>query len=711
MLIFCFCLSLGNTQNRKIDSLKGRLEQKKSLTSEILLLNKISAYYSEVNIDSSKKYLDDARKKLKKIPDKYLNADYYMAYGIYLWKSGQVNDAIYYLKNSASLYSSIDSITKMQSVYNIIGNCYHELDMYDSAYHYHKMVTEMFDISSSDSEKFLMLGLNYNNLANIHFNKNNNKQALDYYLKALDIFRKLKNYEHIAVILDNIGRVNMEIKDNEKAIKYFKDAIKINEVTGNKNNLCKNYNGIGVAYQNINQYDSSYFYFNKAVKISENSGFNKLLAKSNHNLGTLFIKMKEYDQALKYLEKSLHYYKELKLISGEINNMINIGKVYSKTGDYKLAEKFLKKALAFDHKYLNLTNISDIYKELLNIYEKSGRYKEAVEYFRLYESIKDSIYDIDRLNQVKELETKYETEQKQKENLQLRNQNEINQLVIERQRMMVITASLILFLTVVIIFILVINWSNRKKQLHILRRTNELIEQKSLQLKESNYTKDLLFSIIAHDLRSPFNTLLGFSTLLDSEVKSGNKENLDNFTREIKISAEKAYYLVDNLLNWAKSQQENFEVKKEQVFLSEIIDEVIDILQTPAEMKNLKINNTIPHDLVLITDSEMIKVIIRNLINNAVKFSYEGGTIEIDCTEKQDRNIISIHDNGIGLSYGDQERLLQENGIFSKSDRTREDGSGLGLLLVKHFLKRLGGELFIQSEPGKGSTFSFAIPK
>ncbi len=711
LIIILLFSSLSNAQVSVNDSLKALLADTKSLDREIFLLLGIATNYSEINLDSTEIYLKDAKNKLENSSNTYLLGEYYKAYGIYLRRSGKINEAITSFKNSIRLYKEADSISDIQFVYNMTGTCFYELDMYDSAIYYHHIVTELFDISSYSDDKLSMLGANYNNLANVYSEINEKEKALSYYLKALKIFQDLKRYQQAAVAMDNIGQINIDINNYEKAIKYFTEAIDLNQRIGNLHNLCMNYSNLGITYTKIHDYDSAVYYHTLAANLSEEAGFPIRMAQSYHNLGALYIEIKKYDLALKYLEKSFKISKDLDYVPGEITNLFKIGRTYTKLKQYKSAEEHLLEAMEMEKKHNDLTFISSIYEDLYQMYEMSGKYKKAVEYFKLYKEANDSLSQIRNVQQLNELQTKYETEQKESENLKLKNQNKINKLIIVRQRLVVIAASFIIVLSIIILIIFIVNRNNRKKQFILLQEKNKTIEEKSLQLKESNYTKDMLFSIIAHDLRSPFNSLLGFASLLNQEVEAGNYDNLPDYTKELLRSSEKAFDLVDNLLNWAKTQQEKIEMEFIDVPLKDIINEVVDIMLFKTESKQIKIISAIQPDTIVHTDSNILKVVLRNLISNAIKFSYKESLIEIGCIEKSSHYIIYVKDNGMGMESDFIEKLLKNNKGISTSGTENEGGSGLGFILIKDFVKRLGGKVYIESIPEKGSTFSFTIPK
>lgn len=250
---------------------------------------------------------------------------------------------------------------------------------------------------------------------------------------------------------------------------------------------------------------------------------------------------------------------------------------------------------------------------------------------------------------------------------------------------------------------------------HNDRKTQETelikaLKESEKHLKELNATKDHIFSIIAHDLRSPFNNILGFSDLLIE-----NKDD-DTFTESVKYlniinsSANNTLILLDNLLNWAISQTGEISFNPVKIVFSNIIMEVLSLEKSIAMAKNISLNYFTADEIEVYADENMLKIILRNLISNAIKFTKVGGHIRIGAISKQNRIEITVSDNGIGMSEEKRKVLFDIYSISTTLGTANEKGSGLGLVLCKEFVEKHKGEIWVESNEGKGSDFKFTLP-
>ena len=229
------------------------------------------------------------------------------------------------------------------------------------------------------------------------------------------------------------------------------------------------------------------------------------------------------------------------------------------------------------------------------------------------------------------------------------------------------------------------------------------------KLQELNDAKDKLFSIIAHDLRSPFSSILGFSDILSKNIRDYDFEKSEKFINIIGSSARSTLYLLDNLLDWAKSQTGQFSFTPENLKLQNVISEIISVLNLTAQIKNISLNNKFT-DIEVFADLNMLKTILRNLISNAIKYSKTGGQIDISAEQKNNFTEITISDNGIGMSEENIKDLFKIKGKTSIPGTANEKGSGLGLVLCKEFIEKHKGTIKVESVLNKGSKFKFTIP-
>ncbi|MFN6092273.1 MAG: ATP-binding protein [Bacteroidota bacterium] len=243
------------------------------------------------------------------------------------------------------------------------------------------------------------------------------------------------------------------------------------------------------------------------------------------------------------------------------------------------------------------------------------------------------------------------------------------------------------------------------------RRDRELIIKKqNEELLKLNQAKDKFFSIIAHDLKSPFNAITGFSDLLLDQIEKQNFDGIDKYTKIINESSKKALNLLLNLMEWSQIQTGRIKYDPELFEINNIVKESIQLLGCNAEEKMISIYNNIKKESVVYADKIMISTVLRNLISNAIKFTRPEGIITISSDQKQDEIIISVNDNGIGMTKEESEKLFKIDVIYSKQGTNHEKGTGLGLILCKEFLEKNNGKIWIESTVNGGTTFNFSLP-
>ena len=271
----------------------------------------------------------------------------------------------------------------------------------------------------------------------------------------------------------------------------------------------------------------------------------------------------------------------------------------------------------------------------------------------------------------------------------------------------------------IIIIVLIIRLKLRNRSALILKN---LVDERTEQLSEMNLSlediiskKDRFLSIISHDLRGPFNSLLGFSNMLKNEFETLDKPTQKDFIDTIHQGIERTYKLLEDLLEWSYSQSGTISYKPEKTNLSEMTKEIVDVLNFLIEQKNITLINNVPESVFVNADKNMLSTIIRNLVSNAIKFTPKQGTIILGAKhicDKDKKNFIefSVKDTGVGITKEVQSKLFDIATISSSSGTDNEPGSGLGLILCKEFIDRHNCDIRVESEAQKGSEFIFTIP-
>jgi PAS domain S-box-containing protein len=243
-----------------------------------------------------------------------------------------------------------------------------------------------------------------------------------------------------------------------------------------------------------------------------------------------------------------------------------------------------------------------------------------------------------------------------------------------------------------------------------LKKAELALNESKQKVLEVNAMKDKFFSIIGHDLRGPIGNILSFTEILIEDFKKYSPEKIERLLRITHSSARKTFLLLNNLLDWSSSQADIIKIYHEKVNLKSSIEKVIDLYQETIDSKNIKIDNSFNKDITIITDDNLVSTVFRNLISNAVKYTNEGGLIKIYYLEKFENNIkksiqIIVEDNGIGINSSKINNLFKIDKSPSTKGTNGEQGTGLGLILSKEFIEKIGGIITVESEVGKGSKF------
>lgn len=248
-----------------------------------------------------------------------------------------------------------------------------------------------------------------------------------------------------------------------------------------------------------------------------------------------------------------------------------------------------------------------------------------------------------------------------------------------------------------------------------LKRSRDIIESQNNELKRLNSTKDKLFSIIAHDMKNPFHTLLGFSELLLENLYEYELEKTEQYLKLVYDASQQGFGLLENLLEWSRTQTGRLKYVPEKINLNELADECMDIFESNLNGKSIRFTNHISPKLQIFADRNMTTAILRNLFSNAIKFTPAHGTIVISVNSKtltsQSKMVeIKVTDSGVGIAPENMDKLFADDVFFTTKGTNNEKGSGLGLLICKEFTEKHGGKIRVESKSGEGSSFIFTLP-
>jgi signal transduction histidine kinase len=266
--------------------------------------------------------------------------------------------------------------------------------------------------------------------------------------------------------------------------------------------------------------------------------------------------------------------------------------------------------------------------------------------------------------------------------------------------LIVLISGIIISLLLFALSLALINANLHAKQIDILNR----------QLEKHNTDKDRFISILSHDLRSPFNALLGLSELLKENIQEFHIDEIKGMAGDINKTAQSTLNLLEDILAWARAQQGKFPFKPQELSFTDISKNVLENLKPNANAKNIELNRIAPDEITVFADVDMLKTVLRNLVSNAIKFTNNGGAININAKVNSEYVTISISDNGIGIKPDNLVKLFDLSQVVTTTGTAEETGTGLGLLLCKEFVEKHGGKIWVESEVGIGSEFKFTLP-
>ena len=271
-----------------------------------------------------------------------------------------------------------------------------------------------------------------------------------------------------------------------------------------------------------------------------------------------------------------------------------------------------------------------------------------------------------------------------------------------------LTAALILFMVIVVTVFIVFRVSAISGAQ--LLKAEEALRESEKQLLQLNADKDRFLAILGHDLIGPFNTLLGYSELLLSDIRKLKIDEIEYQLKNINKAAQNNYNLLVDILMWTRTQSGKIPFNLQKLNLRIVSTDILEVLNPTASTKSITVNNLISDQIIVFADIDMLKTVLRNLVLNAIKFTKSGGVININAEENQERVTISVSDNGVGIRAENLAKLFEISQVFTTTGTAEETGTGFGLLLCKEFVEKHGGKIWVESEIGKGSDFKFTLP-
>lgn len=515
-----------------------------------------------------------------------------------------------------------------------------------------------------------------NEIAYIYWNHNDARTAISYYEKSLQLNGNIENENGIAMIHNNLGMLYNDIEDYNKALNHFKITLGTRRAKNEPTGIISALVNLSVVSNNLKQYTESINYLLEALSLSRQMNDPQQMSSVYAMLSETYEKKGDVEESMKYFQlfKSFHDLLQKKEISKLSSDLIT-DSIQKQMKEIELQ----RKALEVKEKQYLLDSTTSINKSL---YSNLNRQEIALRLYMSEEKLKEDNAVIIQQKQRAEIEKK-------------------NHL---RDILLVISGFLVVLGAALIFYNRKIAASNIR-----LQQQNLAIEKQKEELEESNLVKTKIFSIIAHDLRSPLTAVQSFFNVIhlydvDEEIKT----LFTKMERDLGTLAG----VLDTLLNWAMAHLHELKPQVKPVKVSLAVEENVELLTPVANQKSVKISNTVPEDLVATTDLDMTKIIVRNLVQNALKFTRKGGEVSISGKRVNGCVYVTVSDNGVGMNKEKVDSLFNFKSNQSTRGTSNEKGTGLGMVLCSELIKLCEGEIIVESEINKGTdiTLKFSTP-
>jgi signal transduction histidine kinase/Tfp pilus assembly protein PilF len=682
-----------------------------------------------------------------------LEAEIYFNLGLAQFKANKFRDALESFQVPKNYYNNKKDLENLRTVYEEEGYCFQRLGNLDKA-----EMMFMLDLSISQNiNNDSTVALAKTNLGHTKWRKGKFQEALDYFSQALLIRRSLNLQSQIASSLNSIGSVYWKTDFYSKALQNFIESLRIRIDINDTLGQIISVNNIGLIYQKIGHIEKANNYFNEGLLQSQSSQYKFGEAYSLYNLGLSELQIDNPDKAIELFKNSLSISSEIGYLNLSLMTEIYLGECHENLGSYQIAlnyfmdsklksenldDSFVKakagncvarvlltlgkqsKEIESYLKESNHISISENLQELLvenyniyyELYKRDKRNLKSLEFYKKRTEIKEQIINERMINSITDMLVGFEIKKTEIELELLKKERDLQQSELRNAK---IIRNLIIGISafgLILIIILLFFYRNKvrysreiSKQKELLESLNKQLIDNNNRLSNSNATKDKLFSLVAHDLRNPIGVLVNYASLLASEGSSLSREELQDIYKSLELSTETITLLIDDLLNWVQAQSDSLKVNLKETQISSLFENSLNIYQHLADLKNITLKYIIEKEVIVLADQHLIDSVIRNLLSNSLKFTPKNGKVYLKAEVIKNECIVSVSDNGTGISEKEIENILSGRKLDPKVGTSGEIGSGIGLNLTNEFLKLHDSELKINSDGKTGSQFSFTL--
>jgi len=622
--------------------------------------------------------------------------------------------AFYYATKAEHLSSQMKSKAKSALAFKYMGKAKIQLEEYYEAKKYLQDAFHYYSASGTDLEK---ANINYS-LGITGYYLGEYQDAIINYRSALQIYNKLGMKQEAANTLQNIGLIHHELDDINKAALYYKEALDINRELKNDTNIAGLYQDLGIIYYRNNQYDEAINYYEKSISIFQNLSDTDGIATTFSNIGLIHLDQKDFESAFNSFNQSKKYFESSGHKIGTMWATHNMGLAKFQQKDFLISGKYFNRSLEYAKELKSPEGMMSNYKALSDLYSATADYKKALDLYQTYTELRDSTHSAASRDKIAELETLYNLETQEK-----KLSESVTELKhVNAQKYGILVLLFILTAASSIIYFAYRQKKTAEKKLASHKEDLEnIIIEKTLELdnqiterkiaEESDKLKSAFLANMSHELRTPMNAIIAFSHFLHEPDLSMIKR--DEYLEHITTAGESLLRLIDDIIDIAKLETNQIKISISPANISRLLRELYRVFD------ELKIKNNYPiefslemdleNDYIINTDALRLRQVLNNLLGNAFKYTPKG-KIELGFRNNGAYLEFYVHDTGIGIAKEKHMKIFERFSQLENNLERKFGGTGLGLAISKNLIELLGGTIWVESIPGKGSTFYATIP-
>lgn len=533
--------------------------------------------------------------------------------------------------------------------------------------------------------------------------------SVSHYERSAQLADSIRNYLLVSRALAQIGWSAFDLTDYYRAIDYFKRSLKYQQELGNQEEyIITLQTNIGQCYLSIKKLEEAETYLNLAFARGKekNPNYGYLL----NMFASLRLQQKKYLAADSILKEGWALIVTLRDKIDKADNRYYYAQLELAHNHLSKAYEYATEALGYYQQMGSKVDLERIYEFLSNLESSRGKVDQSLNYLRLSNAMRDSV------STSKATYSEYLFDQREQERQSQLNKKEKELVKAEKRNQQILWTGMLFVFVASVAGLSFFSWQKQRNNKQLRELNKELLKKEAAitlqnqQLREMNFSKDKLFSIIGHDLRGPLLSITGFLNLLSINAGSLSEDELKKFMDDLDRSLKNLFNLLENLLEWSLSQTGTIDFKAEVFDIAASLKENSELLDNQARHKNISIENKSELSLMVKAHPNSIHTVIRNLISNAIKFTPPGGKITLRAEPQNNYVRISVEDTGEGISSELAAKLFKVGVKHTTPGTSNEKGSGLGLILCKEFVEKNGGTIGLESSVGRGSVFYFTVP-